>query len=564
MLKKFNKRLVSLVSSLAILTSVFAALGIAADAAQVYTDVPPTHWAYSYIERCSKTNWFSGYPDGTFHPDDTITRAEALKVFVTFLSEPLKEVTVSSYHDVSPTAWYAPFVEAGKELFPQRKTLDGQNKFQPEMPVTREDVMYGIVVALGYDAEMQFVDQSILNMYRDQNSITESVKPYIAEVTKLGVVDGNENNEICAQDPLTRAQFAKLLAAATDIGPYDVSDRKKISSIDVYPSVLESMLVGDSVEVMAVANYTDGSKEDYSENVNPYTDSSEGVITINKNKITAIGEGTVIVKFNNENLKDMNLVVTVKDSSSAPVIQISDYSSSVTGESTTITGKVADESGSGVGLSCNGSAIILNPDGTFSVNLNLTSGMNSFEFKAVNGAKKEASKTVEIRRIEPTPEPTAEPTPEPAPEPTAEPTPEPVYDESDPVIFEAKLIKKPSEDDRTAVIRISYSGLTTAKVTSAKFVLEIDDDIYTYNASKSSSISKSSMRYQSIDEGVRFSFNDSDGCTDKEHTLAEIALDVDEEYDLESVNIMDFFLKDVSLKNGTASFDESNIIISLE
>ena len=51
---------------------------------QKYSDVPSSHWAFDAINRASSKNWFNGYLDGTFRPNDSITRAEALKVFTVF------------------------------------------------------------------------------------------------------------------------------------------------------------------------------------------------------------------------------------------------------------------------------------------------------------------------------------------------------------------------------------------------------------------------------------------------------------------------------------------------
>ena len=120
-------------------------------AAANYSDVNSTHWAYDAIQRVTEKNWFSGYPDGSFRPNGSITRAEALKVFVVFLgldyqSEDLSELT---FYDVTADDWFAPFVEAGKDLFPTHTTIQGKRPFNPNMPVTREDTIYALVRALG-------------------------------------------------------------------------------------------------------------------------------------------------------------------------------------------------------------------------------------------------------------------------------------------------------------------------------------------------------------------------------------------------------------------------------
>lgn len=43
-----------------------------------FSDVPAEHWAYEAIAIAAKMGWIEGYPDGTFRPDATITRAEMM------------------------------------------------------------------------------------------------------------------------------------------------------------------------------------------------------------------------------------------------------------------------------------------------------------------------------------------------------------------------------------------------------------------------------------------------------------------------------------------------------
>lgn len=43
-----------------------------------FTDVPETHWAYEAINKFAELGIIEGYEDGTFHPDEPLTRAEAV------------------------------------------------------------------------------------------------------------------------------------------------------------------------------------------------------------------------------------------------------------------------------------------------------------------------------------------------------------------------------------------------------------------------------------------------------------------------------------------------------
>jgi len=49
---------------------------ILAPATQSFTDVPFSHWAWQWIESLFHAGLTSGYPDGTYRPDNAVTRAE--------------------------------------------------------------------------------------------------------------------------------------------------------------------------------------------------------------------------------------------------------------------------------------------------------------------------------------------------------------------------------------------------------------------------------------------------------------------------------------------------------
>jgi hypothetical protein len=47
---------------------------------QTFTDVPPTHTFYEYIERIASRGIISGYSDGTFRPQNNATRGQVSKI----------------------------------------------------------------------------------------------------------------------------------------------------------------------------------------------------------------------------------------------------------------------------------------------------------------------------------------------------------------------------------------------------------------------------------------------------------------------------------------------------
>jgi hypothetical protein len=51
-----------------------------------FTDVTPKHWAAPYIKQGVEAGFVSGYPDGTFRPEKSVSRAEFIKLIVTAMN----------------------------------------------------------------------------------------------------------------------------------------------------------------------------------------------------------------------------------------------------------------------------------------------------------------------------------------------------------------------------------------------------------------------------------------------------------------------------------------------
>ncbi|MFL0363138.1 S-layer homology domain-containing protein [Pseudobacillus sp. 179-B 2D1 NHS] len=65
-----------------------------------FKDVPPSYWAYPYISALAENNITLGYPDGTFKPSTTLTRAQFSVFLAKALNDNFKTFTFSNekYH----------------------------------------------------------------------------------------------------------------------------------------------------------------------------------------------------------------------------------------------------------------------------------------------------------------------------------------------------------------------------------------------------------------------------------------------------------------------------------
>ena len=369
-------------------------------ASKHFNDVAEDFWAYDAINEVVAKDWFSGYPDGNFRPNDSIKRSEAATVFVKFLGLEVKDVNTSSFYDVDAGQWYAPYIEAGKDLFPTHTTIQGKRPFNPEMPVTREDTIYALVNALGCMNNEKFIDQSVLNMFTDKGSISGDIKNHFDVALNHELVSGYPDSTIRAQAALTRAEFATLLLRGTRHGFHDTYTAK-IESVMVYPVSPVEIEIGESVTMSARAIYTDGKNADYPDFA-PYDATNNGVISLTDKTFTGQKEGTATIKYNSEYLKSDSLTVKVKKPTDGPKIKITDYPEETDESRATIKGIVTDSDISKVDFVCNTRDIILESDGSFSTLVSLKGGENTFKFVATNkyGATSEKSITI-VRTLAP-------------------------------------------------------------------------------------------------------------------------------------------------------------------
>ena len=85
----------------------------------IFDDVPNGHWAYSYINAAANAGWVKGYPDGSFRPDEPISRAEVVTLVNGMINRSvtlgkLKELGVKCpYNDLVEKHWsYCDLMEA--------------------------------------------------------------------------------------------------------------------------------------------------------------------------------------------------------------------------------------------------------------------------------------------------------------------------------------------------------------------------------------------------------------------------------------------------------------------
>lgn len=72
----------------------------------IFKDISSGYWAQPAITAAVKQELFTGYADGTFHPNQPISRAETVTLINKLLKRPIADEQVAVWSDI-PTSYWA-------------------------------------------------------------------------------------------------------------------------------------------------------------------------------------------------------------------------------------------------------------------------------------------------------------------------------------------------------------------------------------------------------------------------------------------------------------------------
>lgn len=99
--KFFTKQRAALALATIMMVSIIAGV-FAASSNPTFSDVPPNHWAYSYVERAADNGWVNGVGSGQFGPEKQISYAE---MFTMLMRVYLPE-EADGYYEIPSLIWH--------------------------------------------------------------------------------------------------------------------------------------------------------------------------------------------------------------------------------------------------------------------------------------------------------------------------------------------------------------------------------------------------------------------------------------------------------------------------
>ncbi len=173
-----------------------------------FADLPQSHWAYAQIEKAVEAGLIKGYDDGTFRPDEPVTRAQFVTMLHRMAGNP-EPAQASAFADVPQTNWAADAVSWAAENGCVKGT--SSTAFDPSGNITREQAMTILFRYSGGNTGMETMLGGIYNkQFTDSTSIHSWARPAVYWAVYNGILAGDTASTLAPTKTATRAQTAVI------------------------------------------------------------------------------------------------------------------------------------------------------------------------------------------------------------------------------------------------------------------------------------------------------------------------------------------------------------------
>lgn len=244
------------------------------------------HWAKNWIEEAVKIGFVSGYEDGTFKPDRTITRAEFSKLMNSAL-QTQKKATLG-FSDVNSKDWF--YEEVQKSVASGFFSGYENNTFRPNNPIKREEVAKVVSSAITTGE----ADGEGATMLSDYSTIQDWAKSSVNAVYNKGYILGYPEGLYRPAKALTRAEAVKII--------YEIIDNENIElgfNITNYNELYTSAVVVGDLNILDSV----GSGNVYIKNVVVLGDIIISASKVNSVELSDVKARNIIVKSENNPVK---------------------------------------------------------------------------------------------------------------------------------------------------------------------------------------------------------------------------------------------------------------------
>ena len=146
-----------------------------------YTDIPADNWSVGVVGAARDYGLMEGVDDGVFGFGSVITKAQFIAVLDRMFGWELVSPEIPTLSAVTEDQWFYPYVETALK----HNVIDSAQTFNPEDPITREEMAVMLVKGLGYDS----LAQSVASFGSPFTDVTNNIG-YITIARDIGMTKG--------------------------------------------------------------------------------------------------------------------------------------------------------------------------------------------------------------------------------------------------------------------------------------------------------------------------------------------------------------------------------------
>lgn len=207
---------------------------------------PQYDWCAPQIEEMSAAGYINGYEDGTYRPDNQVTKLEGIALFARAMgsTDENNDEIMELAHEQFDSALTASSLAWGEDelaymMYKGALTaadlityINGDAK---NLPMTRGEAAVIITKAMGGESTATS-DSAVSLHYKDAREIPTNILQYVKFVTDEGIMNGIDD-AFCASETVTRSQIAVMLSRVIEKCDYSFK-KARINSIDEETSTI--------------------------------------------------------------------------------------------------------------------------------------------------------------------------------------------------------------------------------------------------------------------------------------------------------------------------------------
>ncbi len=232
------KKMVKIIASGAICAAMCTVNVLAASFSDIHAE--QYSWAKTYIEDMADKGLINGYEDGTFRPDNQVTKLECIALFARAMgaldnaNASLLQKAHEEYDSILQTydlGWGHD--ELAYMLYKGALTESDLNtyiRYVKDEPMLRYEAAIIITKAMAGDSEAKEQTKVSLD-YTDAKDIPSNALGYVSFVTDKGIMNGMDDGGFAPNQSVLRSQMAVMLARVVDKTGYEYIEAK-LTQID--------------------------------------------------------------------------------------------------------------------------------------------------------------------------------------------------------------------------------------------------------------------------------------------------------------------------------------------